>query len=315
MTARPALLAALMLTGPPAWTQSAATLPPPEPASVILDATAAGDTHGGWVSRAEATVPVQGGKYEFSARGRAWRDPKAYRGTGGDVSLGVRRLLYHVSIGARLGAKTPNAEGASYRLREFETTLTFYGRTLGPERPEIGAALWEKGGPPPLASSLDRTWVTQAHALYSRADHRIDRPEGRLELAHHTTRFELRETWRERTSLALIGGWSLYDLTLEPTDASIHLLHTPYPGAAFPVRGWPNQFFGADGWVDVAGAWRLHAAGTRVQFLDGGVEALLGAGLGWRPRTWVRLSAWLHERRRRGGKVREGISLDAALLF
>lgn len=271
--------------------------------------------HGGWVSRSEAWAALFRGIYEVSARFNAHQDKDAYTGTSLEWSLGARRLLYHSSIGFRVGGKPPNTERSSYRLTQVETTLTFYGLSLGPEYPELGKKLWE-GRDKDRPEVLNDRWMSAFHALYTRSEHKVARSRGgTLGLAQHTSQFELRGTWKRRTSLALECAFNVYDLALVPQDDAVHLDNIRYAGAVFPIRGWPNQSFGFSFWHNASERWRLEGGFTRLTLLDKSREAMGALNLDWTPVPNWRLSVGGHHRRRLGQFSRYGGSVGASYLW
>lgn len=274
-----------------------------------------GGAHGGWVSRTEARAALFSGLYEVSARLHAHRDRGAYDGTSLEWAVGARRILYHSSIGFRVGGKPPNTERSSYRLTQVETTVTFYGLRLGPEHPEMAETLWEDS-PKERPAALDERWISALHARYTRSDHKVARSRGgTLGLTQHTSQFELRGIWRRRTSVALECGFNVYDLALVPQDDAVHLDNVQYAGGVFPVRGWPNQNFGFSFWHKFGERWRLEGGFTRLTLLDREREALGALSLEWAPKPRWRISFGGHHRRRFGHFSRYGLSLGGAYLW
>ena len=262
-----------------------------------------------FASRSEVSAPLWKPYYRLSAAVRTFRYADAFPGTAIEYSGALKRELYHVSVAGRLGSKPPNTEKASYHLAYGEAVMTFYGLTLGPERPELSARVWESDGPAPAAGSLDRTWVTRLRGRFTATNHHFDSPPGYFVLVQNTVQFDASETWRERSTLTLHVGCDQYDKVVHAGTRTTYLQNVDYPGNAFPIRGWPNNYLGFELRQALGGGLSAGLGTTRLSLLHGQLESLTGAQLAWEPSASWKLSVGYNHRRRRGVETREAYAL------
>ena len=265
---------------------------------------------GYYASRAEVSAPVGPGYYSLSARVRTLRFQDGAPGAREEYSASLRRELYHVSVAGRLGTSPPGMQRAAYHMAQGEALFTFYGLALGPEHPEFSTAVWESSGPAPASESLGRTWVTTFRTLCTNTDIHLERPTSILVVVQNAWQFEVRETWRGRTSLALQAGGDRYNRVLTNQAETVYLDNVDYPGGPFAVRAWPNNYVAAD-IRQRLGAWRIGVAGTRLNVLDNGLVGQYGVEL---ERSlgghWTLRSGYYHKHRRRSD-TRDGFTLNA----
>lgn len=272
----------------------------PASALTVRESALAGTSGGYDGSDTVVLAPILGGAYQFSARARGFRYRDAFPGTQEEYSAAVRRELFHASVRGRVGTAPPNAQRAAYHLARGGLLFTFYGLTLGPEDAESAGELWEAEGPAPAPGSFDTAWVTSLGVVYTNTNHHIEADDGITVVVQNTWQFELRETWRETTTLAVQGGGNRYNNVLEHGVKTVYLNQIDYPGGGMAVRGWPNNYAGVSlrqalwGGLSVSGGW------TRLSLLDGQLEALAGGELEWRPGGgWFVAAGWFHRHRRR----------------
>lgn len=261
-------------------------------------------------ARSEVTASLWSGLYEVSARANAFRYPEAFPGIASEYSIGFKKVLYHVSVAGRLGTKPPNTERAAYRFAVGEARLTFYGLTLGPELPELSATVWESSGPIMAAESLDRTWVSSLRGRFTTTNHHLERPTRLLTIVQNTTQLEFRETWKERTSVAIQLGMNDYDQTITGNSVRVYLDNVEYLGSAFAIRGWPNNAVSVGLWQWLDPHWRFIGGMTRLHLLDGGTEVLSMLRFQWSPWNTLRVGSGYAVRRRLGVGGGEGLILD-----
>jgi hypothetical protein len=271
-------------------------------------------TGGYYGTRTSVDAPLWAGRYRLGAEARTFRFEDAMRGTKEEYSAHMSRELYHVALSAWLGTAPPNTQRASYHLAGGETRLVFYGLSLGPERPELSALVWESSGPVPSPASLDREWVTRARVVYNNVDNHLAQPTRLLTVVENMWQFEVSETWRGDSTVGAQVGGSQYDATLPNGSEVIFQDIIDYPGMPTAVRGWPNNYFAGfarEKYRD----WTASLEATRLNLLDNGLVTGYSVGLErslgerWKLRT-----AYFH-RRRRGVETREGLSFGASYLW
>lgn len=268
-------------------------------------------TGGYYGSQTDVGSALGKGYYSLSARTRTMRFQDAVQGTREEYSAQLRRELYHVSVGGRLGTSPPNMDRAEYHLAGADVLFTFYGLTLGPEHTALAPVVWESSGPAPSPGSLDRTWVSTIHTIYTNTNVHMQRVGSNLIVVQNSWQFELRETWREESSLALQLGGDRYNRVLANTVEKIFLDNVQYLGNPFAVRGWPNNFISGEVWQRF-GNWRASFAATRLNVLDNGLVIQYGAELERRIGSRWTVKAGYFHKRRRGVDTREGAALSVA---
>ncbi|MCX5797425.1 MAG: hypothetical protein NTY77_18190 [Elusimicrobia bacterium] len=300
----------LILAAVLVWAAPAAAGP-----GVLFDETAYIGASGGYFgNRFEVSTPLARPYYRLSASVRSSRYPAEFSGTAVEYAAALRRELYHVSIAGRVATRPPNAESAAYHLAYGEASLTFYGLSLGPEHPEFSAQIWESSGPAPAPESLDRTWVTRMRARYTTTNHHVESADEYLVLVQNTVQFDVRETWRQRTALALHAGCHLYNKTVRSDMRTVHLDNVDYPGNVFAIRGWPNNYMGFELAQKLGGQWEAAAGLTRLSLLYDRTDFIYGAQLEWKP-----LPAWTsrfgYNLRRRGVETQQAFALGLTYLW
>lgn len=273
-----------------------------------------GLTGGYYGTRTSADSPVGTGVYRVGAEVRTFRFQDAMRGTKEEYLVRGSRELYHVALSGWLGTAPPNAQRAAYHLAGGEARMVFYGRTLGPERPELSAKVWESSGPAPSADSLDRTWVTRLRVIYNNVDNHLQQPARTLVVVENMWQFEAAETWRDRATFGMQAGGARYTATIPNNSEVIFQDIIDYPGIPMALRGWPNNYMAA--FADARlGSWKASVAGTRLNLLDSGLIAGCSVELEKTLSERWKLRAGYYRRRRRGIETREGLTVGMNYLW
>ena len=285
-------------------------------------------TGGYYGTRTTVQTPIGKGLYRLGARMRTFRLTDGPRGANEEYSAQLTRELYHVMVKGRLGTAPPNLQAAgrhwSYHLAQGEAWFNFYGLRLGPEHPELSALAWESSGPVPAAEMLDRTWVTRIGMVYTNTDIHMLRPPTDPPyfniVIENTWQFELRETWKNRLSLALQAGGDRYNR--QPPQVrgrfsdleGIYKDNIDFAGNAFAVAGWPNNWFGFEAWQR-CGPWKLTEGFTRLNLLENKLDAMYGTELEYALCDRWRLRSGYFRIHPRGNTGREAATLGVSYLW
>lgn len=272
---------------------------------------AAGLTGETFMSSTEGGTSFDHDRYTVSGRVRTQRYGAAARGTREEYSAALTRELYHVTVTGRLGTSPPSSQRTGYHLAGGEAWLKFYGLTLGPEHPELAAAIWESSGPVPSTEALDRTWITRFGGVYNNIDAHLEGTVALPAVVQNTWQFRLSETYRERTTLALEGGGVRYSHVLVNSNVQRVFSDIDYMGNVLPIRGWANNWAGGRLSQQV-GDFRLTAAGTRLNLLDNVLETMYSLSAAYEPTSRWRLELGYEHKRRRRSDTREAMWLGAS---
>lgn len=262
-----------------------------------------------------AGVLTSSGRWDLSTRVKSFRCMDAFNGSETEYSARLERHLPHVSIATRLGTAPPGAQRAAYHLAAGEILFTLYGLKLGPQDLKTAATVSEDTTTAALFEGLDTTWVTRFKGVYTNTNHHhepVSHTGQLFYLVQNSWQFEVSETWKKRTTLALRGGGIRYSKLMRASDPAWYMLNTDYAGNPLAVRGWPNTHIGAD-LTQKLGDWTMTTDFTRLNMLFGGLEALVGAQASWRPRGGpLEVSLGWRHRHRRHHETREAWSFGAS---